>query len=169
MKCRKAEAFMMKYLDNNITKEEMEQLDEHISNCMECNNAFNAYKAIDFPPIQVQAPEIEDKIMSKIYTIPLEARDYSIIYFIISGISSLIGLSMLFVINKRDIIVNMLNFNVLSDYVHIFDTFTNAIWNMFNTSLCYVNGCISSEMWQLLGVMTVIMLVTIVPEALIKG
>lgn len=150
---------MMKYLDCNISVAEQEGLEEHISECRECSRAFSFYSAFDFSGIKVNVPEIEDKIMLNIYS-RQDTRVGAVdnICLVFGGLSFLIGLGTIFVINKTDIILAMLSLKAFREYAGVFDSFSDFLNNAFSVSVSLLNNGFSMEMWQFVGVLLVVLI-----------
>ncbi len=79
MKCQDAEKYIMKYMDGEISKQEAEQLNEHIQHCPGCKRDFEFYDAMvelfEEMPLYEAPADFEMQVMLQIQTLE-EGKQY---------------------------------------------------------------------------------------------
>lgn len=153
MDCKKANDLMMKYMDGNISKDEVFSLKKHIDKCDKCYEDFLIYDKIlkGFSSMDniVTVPEdFEKNVMSEIYALGdvytnRENRSDALIYAVWGGVSVLCGLGMLLILNK-DIIMNYFKSSPkLSAYAEYFEPVENFVVQFKSSAEELINSFMS--------------------------
>ena len=82
MKCCDAEKYIMKYIDGEITKQEAEQLKQHIQQCQCCEENFlfydNMIQVFEQMPLYEAPKDFESNVMMQIQTLEkIQQRSYA--------------------------------------------------------------------------------------------
>ena len=81
MKCGDAEKYIMKYIDGEITKQEAEQLKQHIQQCQSCEESFlfydNMIQVFEQMPLYEAPEDFESNVMMQIQALDkVQQRGY---------------------------------------------------------------------------------------------
>ena len=145
MECKKAEKYIMKYMDNELSEEEAKVLNSHIMVCDFCKNDFYIYDNI-LNELNIlenfEAPiDFENSVISKIEK--LIEREYNKYHFVNNTITSVILLSFsiffsiitLLILFRGNIITYFLNNSYISEQGQIIKQLTNNTFFVVNSTI----------------------------------
>ncbi len=74
MKCYNTEKYIMKYMDGEMTKQEAEELNQHIQECQKCKEDFLFYddllQLFEEMPLYEAPADFEKNVMLQIQALP---------------------------------------------------------------------------------------------------
>ena len=134
MNCQKAENYMMKYMDGEITAKESAQLGAHIENCEVCYESFKTYDVIksefdmNITECEYPAPEgFVEAVAGKIALLPERKKavsSFENLVFIVWGVFSIIfGAGFLLFLNREQIVALMEGNEVFTSYLRFIEPF----------------------------------------------
>ncbi|MGL4791680.1 MAG: anti-sigma factor family protein [Anaerotignaceae bacterium] len=143
MKCEKAEKLMMKYMDGQISVEEAEMLNTHISACIDCKEAFFLYDELlnEMEDVEeVLAPEgFQEAVMAAVMALPKEERvsvyslKYKVKVWVAGTFAVLLSIGAL-LIGHRDIVLSSLyQIPLIRDYVVALEPVAKELSSQSNT------------------------------------
>lgn len=150
MNCKKAESFIMNYMDNTLSSDDAEELNKHLKTCDSCKESFTVYEmmldTLENTELTTAPNDFEEKLMIKISSItPVYLTQNPIS---IEGINSLIwGIFTIFF--GAGIMLNIysepiMNYISQNQYVADFYTVITPIGNLMseyiNSSFAYIES-----------------------------
>lgn len=151
MKCSYAQELMMKYIDNEITAEEKNMLEEHTKTCPQCQSEFEFYANADFSGFHMEAPISEDVIMSRIEILSPQHKENIAICWAVGVLTGVIGLLLLLMTDKYLVLHTMAQTGVFIPLIGYVDSLSQFLRQIPNVVLSSVNR----DALQLIGAMVV--------------
>lgn len=165
MDCKKADQFMMKYMDDVIAEDEKLELDEHLKLCEDCREAFTIYGEMSdyFSTVElIEAPEnFEMCVMEKISLLPKASEQSAettdnLIHIACGMAFVLFGICIIAVINNEAVLRYVSGGEVLlplAVYLQGFiDTASSIVYDIFKS----FNAFIAQAKYYMLAVLVFI-------------
>ncbi len=110
MKCSEFERLEMKYLDGDISPEELDKIKEHTDNCNKCSREFQLYEGLKEDFALLPLPQVPDnftaEVMHSVRMLPKGNGRLMLLVLssVIAAVSSVTGFLNLVVINSHSIL-----------------------------------------------------------------
>lgn len=169
--CSKTEDYLMKYMDNNLTSKEANELNRHISCCEKCKEEFMVYDQMmtEFMEMELDvAPEgFELRVMEKVKELEpissnVENAVDGVFWFIWGFVSVVMGLGFMLTIYK-DNVLSLLKANTdLGWLLDIFEPISTFVSGIANSVISNITSGLLSTTTFIESIRIVVLLVLVV-------
>ncbi len=147
--CKKADIFIMKYLDGCLATDDAKKLNTHIKGCETCRGDFFMYdsiiKVVETATITEAPPNFECNVMEKINSLEMaftkKTMDYTDFLLAVWGtFSILFGFGVVLSVNRQDILQYFSHNPVFSDYATTIDMLSVQAMQYLGNITAFVNN-----------------------------
>ena len=169
MNCDTSGKFIMKYMDGDLTPDETEMLNNHVSDCEICRKDFEVYRqltsafeASDFRNALIPAPEdFELKVMEAVKALPVkngENKSESLLFSLWSLFSLVSCLAFVLIINEKEIFSYLASVPGLERYLKTAVPVSDYVIN-FTNKLTEAVTLFSSEIYAFMADIRYVLLI----------
>lgn len=170
MDCSKIDDYLMKYMDNTLTKEEAKKMNLHLSACEKCKQDFMIYDEIikEFSETElIEAPEdLEIKVMAQIAALePVHVKVNKTVDYLMAGIIAFFavaaGSAIILFINRESILNLLSNSPTFSAYADMLSPVSEFVSNFTQNASMILTTKLSSVITLMDSYKYVILLVSL--------
>lgn len=132
MKCSEFEKLEMKYMDGNITDEEMKKMREHTEECSSCREELALYGAMlenmQKIPVPVPSDSFTAEVMKGVEQLPQRSKGlmFLVVCSVVSALSSIAGVLNLAVLNRAELVEVLSSDSMLKPFVGLINLLAAA-------------------------------------------